>query len=107
MSLYLTFEGDLKMRNLLKPATLAFALIAAGSAGVASAAEMHEMTAEPIVGQVTFNGQATPLDADDVYTNANGMHVYMPDPVLPEADTLSLMAVGLGLIGLRLRRKSK
>ena len=28
-------------------------------------------------------------------------------PAVPEASTLSLMAVGLGLIGLRLRRKSK
>ncbi len=95
------------MRNLLKPATLALVLIAAGSAGVANAAEVHEMTAEPIVGDVVWNGQTMPLDADDVYTNSTGMHVYMPDPVLPEADTLSLMAVGLGLIGLRLRRKNK
>lgn len=28
-------------------------------------------------------------------------------PAVPEAGTLPLMAVGLGLIGLRLRRKSK
>lgn len=95
------------MRNLLKPATLALVLIAAGSAGVANATELHEMTAEPIVGQVTFDGHTMPLDRDDVFTNPNGMHIYMPDPVLPEAGTLSLMAVGLGLIGLRLRRKSK
>ena len=95
------------MRNLLKPATLAFALIAAGSVTAANATEMHEMTAEPIVGQVIYGGQTMPLDADDVYTNSTGMHIFMPDPVLPEAGTLSLMAVGLGLIGLRLRRKSK
>lgn len=95
------------MRNLLKPATLALVLIAAGAAGVANATELHEMTAETNVGEVTFQSQTMPLDGDDVYANSNGMHVYMPDPVLPETGTLSLMAVGLGLIGLRLRRKSK
>ncbi|MFA5171855.1 MAG: PEP-CTERM sorting domain-containing protein [Sulfuriferula sp.] len=33
----------------------------------------------------------------------NGGHV----PAVPEADTWAMMAVGLGLVGLRLRRKSK
>lgn len=28
-------------------------------------------------------------------------------PAVPEADTWAMMAVGLGLVGLRLRRKSK
>ncbi|BBO99535.1 PEP-CTERM sorting domain-containing protein [Sulfuriferula nivalis] len=30
-----------------------------------------------------------------------------PIPAVPEADTWAMMAVGLGLVGLRLRRKNK
>jgi hypothetical protein len=46
-------------------------------------------------GSTTFTGRDAP--------GAHIVHV----PAVPEADTWAMMAVGLGLVGLRLRRKSK
>ncbi len=94
------------MNKFLKPATLAFVLFAAATG--AQAHGMHvdnEANAsaknETVIGGVIQHNTIEAIDADD------GPNCYTPDPVLPEAGTLSMMAVGLGLIGLRLRRKSK
>ncbi len=41
-------------------------------------------------------------------SNSNGHpNFHSRVPAVPEADTWAMMAIGLGLVGLRLRRKSK
>jgi hypothetical protein len=51
-----------------------------------------------------FVGNAYAVDVDDFHPVIQ--HICNPPPV-PEADTWAMMAVGLGLVGLRLRRKGK
>ena len=93
------------MRKFFKPATLAIVLFAVASAAHASPKVDNESGAsdadEMVIGGVIQHNVIEPIDADD------GPVCFKPDPVLPENGTLSLMAVGLGLIGLRLRRKGK
>lgn len=92
------------MRKFFKPATLAIVLFAAATGAHASMVVDNEagasVSAETTIGGVIVNNKIIPFDSDD------GPNCYTPDPVLPEAGTLSMMAVGLGLIGLRLRRKN-
>lgn len=73
------------MNQFIKSAGLA-AILAAGALAATA-------NAEPVFGDHHHRG------FDD-----KGVRVTPSDP---EASTLSLMAVGLGLIGLRLRRKNK
>ena len=93
------------MRKFFKPATLAMVLLAAATGAHAGMVVDNEAdastSAETLIGGVIVNNTMKPIDSDD------GPTCYTPDPVLPEAGTLAMMAVGLGLIGLRLRRKNK
>lgn len=93
------------MNKFLKPATLAFVLLVAATGAQASTHVDNEKGApasdEIVIGGVIKHNSIEAIDSDD------GPNCYTPDPVLPETGTLSMMAVGLGLIGLRLRRKSK
>ncbi|MHB1677788.1 MAG: PEP-CTERM sorting domain-containing protein [Sulfuriferula sp.] len=56
---------------------------------------------------VVTAANATPLVMPHIDTDCDDGCVTDPIPAVSEADTLPLMAVGLGLIGLRLRRKNK
>lgn len=52
-----------------------------------------------------FAGNAHAVDIDDPHP-VIFYHIHNT-PAVPEADTWAMMAVGLGLVGLRLRRKRK
>jgi hypothetical protein len=73
---------------LLNSVKMLGAVAVAAFAGTAAAS----VTVAGPHGHTTFSGQ---------YPHV--VHV----PAVPEADTWAMMAVGLGLVGLRLRRKSK
>ena len=79
------------MHKFVKSASFAVILIAATAVTTASA-ETYVVTGP-------LGGTTTVTHVPD-YTTIS--HV----PAVSEADTVSLMAVGLGLIGLRLRRKN-
>ncbi len=57
-------------------------------------------------GAVAATANAGPVFDDHHHRDFDDKGVRVT-PSVPEASTLSLMAVGLGLIGLRLRRKNK
>ena len=80
------------MHKFVKSAGFAIVLATAGTAVTANA------------GTVVFTG---PLGGTATVTHVTGYTTISRVPAVSEADTLSLMAVGLGLIGLRLRRKNK
>ncbi len=52
---------------------------------------------------LSFIGNASALTV----TGPNNTWTITKVPAVPEAETWAMMAVGLGLVGLRLRRKSK
>ena len=80
------------MHKFVKSASFAVILIAATAVTTASA------------GTFVVTG---PLGGTTTVTHVPGDTTFSHVPAVSEADTLSLMAVGLGLIGLRLRLKNK
>ncbi|MFA5171856.1 MAG: PEP-CTERM sorting domain-containing protein [Sulfuriferula sp.] len=76
--------------KLLNTVKLLGAVAVVAFAGSAAAS----VTVSGYHGTTTFTGAGAP--------SAHIVHV----PAVPEADTWAMMAVGLGLVGLRLRRKA-
>lgn len=71
-----------------------------------------------VAGSAAASVTVTGPNGTTTFTAYTGLHAEVPGlheqgghivhvPAVPEADTWAMMAVGLGLVGLRLRRKSK
>ncbi|MDR3390228.1 MAG: PEP-CTERM sorting domain-containing protein [Sulfuriferula sp.] len=60
-----------------------------------------------VLAAVTTLGFAANANAVPVSIGNGPLGFHHHVPAVPEADTWAMMAVGLGLVGLRLRRKSK
>ena len=88
------------MHNRVKPVSLTALVFATVIiASPAFATDKLSGPGEAVIGGLIINNTLKTKDRDDVPRG------YRSDPKLPEVSTLTILAVGMGLVGLRLRRK--